>query len=138
MDLIFREYQSQVVKNAAALADSLQENGVRLVSGGTDNHLILADVMSRGKTGMEVQELLDMANITANKNTIPFETQSVKLTSGMRFGSPAVTTRGMKEEEMRQIGGMITRLMDEGEAAVPAVKEQVIALCEKFPLYPGM
>ena len=134
----FKAYQQQVVKNAAALAETLQENGVRLVSGGTDNHLILADVMSRGKTGMEVQELLDMANITANKNTIPFETQSVKLTSGMRFGSPAVTTRGMKEEEMRQIGGMITRLMDEGEAAVPAVKEQVIALCEKFPLYPGM
>ena len=134
----FKEYQQQVVKNAAVLAETLQENGVRLVSGGTDNHLILADVMSRGKTGMEVQELLDMANITANKNTIPFETQSVKLTSGMRFGSPAVTTRGMKEEEMRQIGGMITRLMDEGEAAVPAVKEQVIALCEKFPLYPGL
>ena len=134
----FKAYQQQVVKNAAVLAETLKENGVRLVSGGTDNHLILADVMSRGKTGMEVQELLDMANITANKNTIPFETQSVKLTSGMRFGSPAVTTRGMKEEEMRQIGGMITRLMDEGEAAVPAVKEQVIALCEKFPLYPGM
>ena len=134
----FKAYQQQVVKNAAVLAETLKENGVRLVSGGTDNHLILADVMSRGKTGMEVQELLDMANITANKNTIPFETQSVKLTSGMRYGSPAVTTRGMKEEEMRQIGGMITRLMDEGEAAVPAVKEQVIALCEKFPLYPGM
>ena len=134
----FKEYQQQVVKNAAVLAETLKEKGVRLVSGGTDNHLILADVMSRGKTGMEVQELLDMANITANKNTIPFETQSVKLTSGMRFGSPAVTTRGMKEEEMRQIGGMITRLMDEGEAAVPAVKEQVIALCEKFPLYPGL
>ena len=134
----FKAYQQQVVKNAAVLAETLKENGVRLVSGGTDNHLILADVMSRGKTGMEVQELLDMANITANKNTIPFETQSVKLTSGMRFGSPAVTTRGMKEEEMRQIGGMLTRLMDEGEAAVPAVKEQVIALCEKFPLYPGM
>ena len=134
----FKAYQQQVVKNAAVLAETLKEKGVRLVSGGTDNHLILADVMSRGKTGMEVQELLDMANITANKNTIPFETQSVKLTSGMRFGSPAVTTRGMKEEEMRQIGGMITRLMDEGEAAVPAVKEQVIALCEKFPLYPGM
>ena len=134
----YKAYQQQVVKNAAVLAETLKENGVRLVSGGTDNHLILADVMSRGKTGMEVQELLDMANITANKNTIPFETQSVKLTSGMRFGSPAVTTRGMKEEEMRQIGGMITRLMDEGEAAVPAVKEQVIALCEKFPLYPGM
>ncbi len=134
----FREYQTQVVKNAAALAATLQDKGVRLVSGGTDNHLMLADVMSRGKTGAEVQELLDAANITANKNAIPFDTQPVKLTSGMRFGSPAVTTRGMKEAEMAQIGCMIARLMDEGEAAVPAVKEEVIALCEKFPLYPEM
>ena len=138
MQPAFKEYQAQVVKNAAVLAETLQANGVRLVSGGTDNHLMLADVMSRGKTGNEVQELLDAANITANKNAIPFDTQPVKLTSGMRFGSPAVTTRGMKEEEMRVIGGMISRLMDEGEAAVPQVREQVIALCEKFPLYPGL
>ena len=138
MQPAFKEYQTQVVKNAAALAETLQANGVRLVSGGTDNHLMLADVMSRGKTGNEVQELLDAANITANKNAIPFDTQPVKLTSGMRFGSPAATTRGMKEAEMRQIGNMISRLMDEGEAAVPAVKERVIALCEKFPLYPEM
>ena len=134
----FREYQSQVVKNAAALADSLRQNGVRLVSGGTDNHMMLADVMSRGKTGAEVQELLDAANITANKNTIPFDTQSVKLTSGMRFGSPAVTTRGLKEEEMRQVGGFIARLIEEGESAVPEVKEQVIEMTRRFPLYPEM
>lgn len=138
MQPAFKEYQTQVVRNAAALAQTLQDNGVRLVSGGTDNHLMLADVMSRGKTGSEVQELLDKANITANKNAIPFDTQPVKLTSGMRFGSPAATTRGMKEPEMAQIGSMIARLMDEGESAVPAVKEQVIALCEKFPLYPEM
>ena len=138
MQPAFKEYQTQVVKNAAVLAQTLQENGVRLVSGGTDNHLMLADVMSRGKTGNEVQELLDAANITANKNAIPFDTQPVKLTSGMRFGSPAVTTRGMKEEEMRQIGAMISRLMEEGVAAVPQVKEQVIALCERFPLYPEL
>ena len=138
MQPAFKEYQTQVVKNAAVLAQTLQENGVRLVSGGTDNHLMLADVMSRGKTGNEVQELLDAANITANKNAIPFDTQPVKLTSGMRFGSPAVTTRGMKEEELRQIGAMISRLMEEGEAAVPQVKEQVIALCERFPLYPEL
>lgn len=131
----FKAYQHQVVLNAAALADSLTANGVRLVSGGTDNHLMLADVMSKGKTGKEVQELLDSANITANKNTIPFDTQSVKLTSGMRFGSPAATTRGMKEAEFTQIGSMIARLIEEGEAAVPAVKEQVIELTEKFPLY---
>ncbi len=134
----FREYQSQVVKNAAALADSLQENGVRLVSGGTDNHLMLADVMSKGKTGAEVQELLDAANITANKNTIPFDTQSVKLTSGMRFGSPAVTSRGLKEEDMRQVGAFIARLIEEGESAVPEVKEQVIEMTRRFPLYPEM
>lgn len=134
----FVEYQKQVVKNAAALADELQKNGVRLVSGGTDNHLMLADVMSKGKTGLEVQELLDAANITANKNTIPFDTQSVKLTSGMRFGSPAVTTRGMKEEEMRRIGAMIVRLLQEGDQAVAQVKEEVIALCRAFPLYPEL
>lgn len=134
----FKQYQTQVIKNASALADELQRNGVRLVSGGTDNHLMLADVMSKGKTGLEVQELLDAANITANKNTIPFDTQSVKLTSGMRFGSPAVTTRGMKEEQMRQIGGFIVRLLQEGEQAVPQVKEQVIELCREFPLYPEL
>ena len=134
----FKEYQHQVVLNAAALADQLQKNGVRLVSGGTDNHLMLADVMSMGKTGMEVQELLDRANITANKNAIPFDKQSVKLTSGMRFGSPAVTSRGMKETEMRQIGDMIVRLLNDGDAAVEEVREQAIALCRRFPLYENM
>ena len=134
----FKEYQTQVVKNAAALADELQAQGLRLVSGGTDNHLMLCDVLCKGKTGMEVQELLDAANITANKNTIPFDTQSVKLTSGMRFGSPAATTRGMKEQEMHQIGAMIARLVNEGEEAVPQVKEQVIDLCRQFPLYPEL
>lgn len=134
----FKAYQTQVVKNAAALADALQAQGLRLVSGGTDNHLMLCDVMSKGKTGMEVQELLDAANITANKNTIPFDTQSVKLTSGMRFGTPAATTRGMKEQEMRQIGAMIALLVNEGEEAVGQVKEQVIALCRQFPLYPEL
>ncbi len=132
----FRAYQRQVVANAAAMADELMARGVRLVSGGTDNHMMLADVMSRGKTGAQVQELLDMANITANKNTIPFDTQSVKQTSGVRLGSPAVTTRGLKEAEMRQIGAMIFQLLEEGEAAVPEVREQVIALCRRFPLYP--
>ncbi|MBP3623368.1 MAG: serine hydroxymethyltransferase [Oscillospiraceae bacterium] len=134
----FKAYQTQVVKNAAALAEELQAQGLRLVSGGTDNHLMLCDVMSKGKTGMEVQELLDAANITANKNTIPFDTQSVKLTSGMRFGSPAATTRGMKEQEMHQIGAMIARLVNEGEEAVPQVKEQVVELCRQFPLYPEL
>ncbi len=134
----FKAYQHQTVLNAAALAKALTEQGLRLVSGGTDNHLMLVDVMSTGRTGMEVQELLDMANITANKNTIPFDTQSVKLTSGMRFGTPAVTTRGMKEAEMAQIAQMIARLIDEGESAVTQVKEQTIELCRTFPLYPGI
>ena len=134
----FREYQHQVVLNAAALAKQLQSGGVRLVSGGTDNHLMLADVMSMGKTGMEVQELLDRANITANKNAIPFDKMSVKLTSGMRFGTPAVTSRGMKEAEMRLIGDMIVRLLREGESAVEEVKNQSIELCRRFPLYENM
>ncbi len=132
----FKAYQHQTVLNAAALAEELQAQGIRLVSGGTDNHLMLADVMSKGRTGLEVQELLDRANITANKNTIPKETQSVKLTSGMRFGSPAVTSRGMKEDEMRHIGRLIAQLIEQGDEAVAEAKEQVIELCRRFPLYP--
>ena len=134
----FKAYQTQVVKNAAVLADTLSAGGIRIVTGGTDNHLMLADVMSLGRTGKEVQELLDMAHITANKNAIPFDTQPPKLASGMRFGSPAATTRGMGEKEMAEIGSAIVKIIKEGEAAVPEVKEQVIALCEKFPLYPGL
>ena len=134
----FKAYQTQVVKNAAVLADTLSKGGIRLVSGGTDNHLILADTMSLGRTGMEVQELLDAAHITANKNSIPFDTQSVKLTSGMRFGTPAATTRGMGENEMVEIGSMIVKLINEGDAAVADVKSRVIDLCDRFPLYPGL
>lgn len=134
----FKAYQTQVVKNAAVLADTLSKGGIRLVSGGTDNHLILADTMSLGRTGMEVQELLDAAHITANKNSIPFDTQSVKLTSGMRFGTPAATTRGMGESEMVEIGNMIVKLINEGDAAVEDVKARVIELCDRFPLYPGL
>ena len=134
----FAEYQHQVVKNAAALAETLSEGGVRLVSGGTDNHLLLADVMSMGVTGRDMQERLDRAHITANKNAIPFDEQPPHLGSGVRFGSPAATTRGMKEAEMRRIGGLILRLMREGEAAVPEVRAEVMELCERFPLYPGV
>ena len=134
----FRRYQQQVLNNAQALASELQGHGVRLVSGGTDNHLMLADCMSKGKTGFEMQELLDAANITANKNTIPFDTQGVKRTSGIRLGSPAVTTRGMKEAEMRTIGRLIADILERGEEAVPAAKEEVLALCRSFPLYPGI
>ena len=134
----FRQYQRQTVKNAAALAATLSDNGIRLVSGGTDNHLMLAETMSHGRTGNEVQELLDRAHITANKNAIPFDTQPVKLTSGMRFGTPAVTTRGMGEEEMWQIGCMLAQIINEGEAAVEDVKRQALELCGRFPLYPDM
>ena len=134
----FKAYQHQVVLNAAALADEFSAQGLRLVSGGTDNHLINVDVMSRGKTGAEVQELLDRANITANKNAIPFDALPVRQTSGMRFGTPAVTTRGMKETEMHEIGAMIGRILREGEDAVDMTREQTVALCERFPLYPEM
>ena len=134
----FVEYQKQVVKNAAALAETLSAGGMRLVSGGTDNHLLLADVMSLGVTGRDVQERLDRAHITANKNAIPFDTQPPHLASGVRFGSPAATTRGMREAEMREIGELILRLIREGEDAVPAVREEVLALCERFPLYPDV
>ena len=138
MSPAFVEYQRQVVKNAAALSDTLQAGGMRIVSGGTDNHLLLADVTSLGVTGRDVQEMLDRAYITANKNTIPFETLPPHLASGVRFGSPAATTRGMKEPEMQKIGQLILRLIREGEDAVPAVRGEVISLCEQFPLYPGV
>ena len=134
----FKAYQKQIIDNAAAMADELQKNGIRLVSGGTDNHMMLADVMSKGRTGMEVQELLDKANITANKNTIPFDTQGVKKTSGVRLGTPAVTTRGMKEKDMRTIAGFISTLVEKGDEAVPEVKKQVLELCAEHPLYPDL
>ena len=134
----FKEYNIQILKNAKVLADTLMEGGLRLVTGGTDNHLMLADVMSRGLTGKYVQELLDSANITANKNTIPYDTQKPSLASGMRFGTPAVTTRGMKEDEMRAIGKIIVRLIDEGEKSVPECRDQVLDICSRFPLYPGL
>ena len=134
----FKQYQRQTVDNAAVLAQTLSEGGIRLVSGGTVNHLMLADTLSLGRAGTEVQELLDAAHITANKNSIPFDTQSVKLTSGMRFGTPAVTTRGMGETEMREIGKMIVRIINDGETAVNDVKQQVLEMCSRFPLYPDM
>lgn len=134
----FKAYQHQVKLNAAALADEFIKQGLRLVSGGTDNHLINVEVLSTGRNGAEAQDLLDHANITANKNAIPFDTLPVKQTSGMRFGSPAVTTRGMKEAEMHEIGAMIGHLLREGDAVADEVKQQTIALCQCFPLYPEL
>ena len=131
----FKEYQKQVVKNAAVLAKTLQDEGIRIVSGGTDNHLMLVDLTGTGRTGKEVEQLLDMANITVNKNTIPNETLSPFVTSGIRVGTPAVTSRGLVEEDMVLVGKLISRIVKEGEAAVEEVKAQVIALMEKHPLY---
>ena len=131
----FKAYQHQIVLNAAQLAKTLQENGIKIFSGGTDNHMMLVDLRELDVTGIMVQNLLDAAHITANKNAIPFDTRPPAQTSGMRFGTPASTTRGMKEAEMRQIGNMIARIIKEGEAAVPQVKEEALAICERFPLY---
>ncbi|OLB05129.1 MAG: serine hydroxymethyltransferase [Candidatus Rokuibacteriota bacterium] len=133
----WREYQQQVVKNARALAAALLARGFRLVSGGTDTHLILVDLTSRGLTGKEAQEALDRAWITVNKNTIPFETKSPMVTSGIRLGTPAVTTRGMREPEMAEIAGLIDRALSKvGAVAVEAsVRDQVQELTNRFPLY---
>lgn len=135
MSAEFAEYQRAVVRNAAALADTLSKGGLRLISGGTDNHLMLVDVMSMGYTGRAAQQLLESANITANKNTIPYDEQPPHLGSGLRLGTPAVTTRGMNEEDMREIGGMIIRLLKEGEKALPEVKAQALRLTAEHPLY---
>ena len=131
----FKAYQDQVLKNAQALAKRLNENGFRLISGGTDNHLMLVDVTPFGKNGKEVQSMLEAANITLNKNTIPNETLSPFLASGVRIGSPAITSRGMKEEECVLIVDLITRLLKEGEGSTEAVKQEVIKLCDRFPIY---
>lgn len=131
----FKAYQQQVRKNASALAAGLTKNGLRLVAGGTDTHLMLADLTETGMTGNDAQMLLDRANITANRNAIPFEKRSKFLASGVRFGTPAVTTRGMRETEMTQIADLIGQLLREGDRAVSAVQNAVLGLCEQFPLY---
>lgn len=131
----FKKYQHQVILNARALADALTAQGIRLVSGGTDNHLMLLDLTASGKTGKEVETLLDEANITANKNTIPFETRSPFVTSGLRVGTPAVTSRGLTEQDMVRIATFIARVVNEGEAAVAEVKAGVMEMTKKYPLY---
>ncbi len=131
----FKAYQHQIVLNAKAMAEEFNKQGIRLVSGGTDNHLMLLDLTGTGVTGKALEALLGQANITVNKNTIPKETLSPFVTSGIRVGTPAVTTRGMKEDEMRRIAQWIARVVREGEAALPQVKEEVLSLCERFPLY---
>jgi glycine hydroxymethyltransferase len=134
----WRAYQQQIVNNARALADALMARGLRLVSGGTDTHLLLVDLSPGGVTGKDAQEALDRAWITVNKNTIPFETKSPMVTSGIRIGTPAVTTRGMKEAEMVEIARLIDRVLGKlGDAATEAaVRDDVQALTTRFPLYP--
>jgi glycine hydroxymethyltransferase len=134
----WRAYQRQIVQNARALAEALMARGLRLVSGGTDTHLMLVDLSPRGLTGKDAQEALDRAWITVNKNTIPFETKSPMVTSGIRIGTPAVTTRGMKEPEMAEIARLIDRVLSKlGDAATEAaVRGEVQELTARFPLYP--
>ncbi|SDZ16422.1 glycine hydroxymethyltransferase [Proteiniborus ethanoligenes] len=130
----FKDYQKQVLKNAKALADNLIEKGFRLVSGGTDNHLLLVDVRNKGLTGKKAEALLDHIGITTNKNTIPFETESPFITSGLRIGTPAVTTRGMKEEDMKEIAEIIKLTLEEKTDA-ETLAGLVKSLCDRFPLY---
>ncbi len=130
----FAVYQRQIVSNAQALADRLMANGIKLVSGGTDNHLMLLDFTGTDITGLEVEQNLERAGITVNKNTVPGEQRKPSVTSGIRVGTPSVTTRGMTEIEMTSIADMITSIVNDGKSAIPAVKKQVAELVKRFPL----
>lgn len=131
----FKAYQKQVLQNAEAMAERFKKNGIRLVSGGTDNHLMLLDLRSTGVTGKELESMLDKVHITVNKNTIPFETASPFVTSGIRVGTPAITTRGMKEKDCEQIADLISRVVREKEDCFKDVLAEVTALCARFPIY---
>ena len=131
----FKNYQKQVVKNAAVLADELMKHGIDIVSGGTDNHLMLLDLRNKGITGKELEHRLDEVRITANKNTIPNDPQSPFVTSGLRIGTPAVTTRGFKEPEMELIAGWISDIINDFDGNKDRVLSEVQSLCERFPLY---
>jgi glycine hydroxymethyltransferase len=136
----FAEYQRQIVANAARLASSLSSHGFRLVSGGTDNHLMLVDVFSKGLTGKVAEAALGKAGITVNKNAIPFDQNPPMVASGIRVGTPAVTTRGMREPEMDQIGDFIARVLasPEDDHVLVVVKDEVMKLCKRYPLYPEL
>ena len=133
----FKEYGAQVVKNAAALADELTKLGYRIVSGGTDTHVMLVDLTNKDVTGKEAQTLFDEVNITSNRNTIPFEPRSPFVTSGIRLGSPALTTRGFREEDMREVARIIAHVLDAptDESRRAEVRRRVDALCKKYPIY---
>ena len=132
----FKEYQKQIVKNAQALCNGLMNRGVKIVSGGTDNHLMLVDLTNFGLTGKAIEKLLDSANITANKNTIPNDPQKPFVTSGIRLGTPAATSRGLKEDDFDQVAEAIAMLIREGEPAVEKAKAIVKTLTDKYPLDP--
>ncbi len=133
----FHEYQKQIVANAKTLAETIAAEGFRIVSGGTDNHLMLVDVFSKGLTGREAEQALEKAGITVNKNAIPFDVNPPMKASGIRVGTPAVTTRGMKEQEMRRIGQWISQVLHhaQDESAIARVRREVESLTEQFPLY---
>ncbi|EJO5348019.1 serine hydroxymethyltransferase [Clostridium botulinum] len=131
----YKKYMEQVVKNAKVLGSELKNYGFRLISGGTDNHLLLIDLTNKNITGKDAEKLLDLVGITVNKNTIPFETLSPFITSGIRVGTPAVTTRGFKEEEMKKIAYFINYSIEHREEDLSEIREQVKDLCKKYPLY---
>jgi glycine hydroxymethyltransferase len=136
----FRRYQKQVVANARKLAGALKSHGFQLVSGGTDNHILLVDLTSKNVTGLEAETALDAAGITVNKNSIPFETRSPQITSGIRIGTPAVTTRGLQEEDMVRIAGFIDRALEEPDNGkrLKIIRAEVRDFCRGFPLFPSI
>ncbi len=136
----FKEYSGNVIENARAMANQLQKRGLNIVSGGTDNHLMLVDLRSIGMTGKKADQLLSDVNITANKNTVPFDPESPFVTSGIRLGSPAMTTRGMGVAEFTEIANIIAdRLLNpESEAVATDCKRRIATLCDRFPLYPHL
>jgi glycine hydroxymethyltransferase len=134
----FGQYAQQIIANAQALAEALIAEGFHIISGGTDNHLMLVDLRSKGTiTGKAAQHALDQANITCNKNAVPFDDKSPLITSGIRLGTPALTTRGMKEDEMREVASLITRVIaaPDDETVLSAVKADVVALTSRFPIH---
>jgi glycine hydroxymethyltransferase len=136
----FKAYQKQVVANAVTLARVLMENGFDVVSGGTDTHLFLLDLTSKDMSGKKAEKALEKAGITVNKNTVPFDQRSPFITSGIRVGTPALTTRGMKEPEMEKIAAMMCRVLEDpkNEEVIREVRRETLELCEKFPLYPEL
>ena len=132
----FKLYQEQVKENAAVLAGALQDYGFRLVAGSTDNHLVLIDLRSRGITGMEAEQVLGRVNITANKNAIPFDPESPKITSGLRLGTPAITSRGMGADQVHEIAMLIQEALRyrDNPGRLSRIKEQVANLCRRYPL----